>query len=268
MQKLSNSVFLDIITRLLILLVIAKVIALAIWWFLPSDGVELQEKKSYRPGYQRVDFKNMLIGTSAIKTQVQGKKNTSGSISITSMLLKGLYGKGSKGFAIVSLKSSAEKTSVVSVGKEFSGYTLKTILTESVIFVKNEVEYTLHMKKSKKTAKSAITSIPVEQTTKQIARNDINDYIQNKKDIWKDIAIEPLKNGNEFKGFKVKRVNMSSEIASLGLRKGDVIVAANNNRLRSLKDVLEIYKNIKTLKTIQLIVLRDEQEKELIYEIN
>ena len=41
MQKLSNPFLVSIITKILILLVIAKVFSLLIWWFLPSDGVEL-----------------------------------------------------------------------------------------------------------------------------------------------------------------------------------------------------------------------------------
>ena len=272
MQKISNSFIIGVITKLLILLVIAKFISLVIWWFLPSDGVELQIKTNYKPAYQRVDFKNMLIGKSVVREEkkINNTPRTS-SVSITSMLLKGLYGKGIKGIAIVALKSSSKKTSVISVGEIFSGYTLKSVLKDSVIFTKNGQEYTLSISTPKKSSKSVASITPatsVSETIKQVPRNIINEYIENKKDIWKDIAINPVKNGKKINGFKVDRIKNNSEIASLGLKKGDVIIAANNVKLKSLKDVLDIYKKIKQLKTVQLVVLRNGQEQELIYEIN
>ena len=266
MQKLSSSYLVRIITRILILLAIAKVFSLLIWWFLPSDGVELQVRKNYKPSYQRVDFKNMLIGPEVAKAKAEKKTSVSG-INITNMVLKGLYGKGDKGMAIVALKSLLSKTSVVAVGEVFSGYTLKTILLDAVIFTKDDKDYTLSMGKAKGLNPSSISTVAIELTSKQVARKDINDYIENRKDIWKDIAIDAVKDGDSIKGFKVKRINPKSELATLGLAKGDVIVAANNVALNSYKDVLDIYKNIKKLKTIQLIILRDNQEQELVYEI-
>ncbi|MDB2562089.1 hypothetical protein N9X61_00645 [Sulfurimonas sp.] len=269
MQKLSNSFFLNILTKVLILLAIAKVISLAIWWFLPSDGVELQVKKNYKPAYQRVDFKSMLISPSVAHAKKQAKKKTTtSSVNITNMILKGLYGKGTNGMAIVALKSSARKTSVVSVGEVFSGYVLKTILKNAVVFTKNKKEYTLNMGKPKNISKSVISPVTVETRTKTVARKDINDYIYNRKDIWKDIAIDALKVSGKIQGFKVKRVNKKSQLGTLGLQKGDLIVAANNIELKSYKDVLDIYKKIKELKTIQIIVLRDNQEHEFVYDIN
>ena len=267
MQKLSNPFLVSIITKILILLVIAKVFSLLIWWFLPSDGVELKVKKNYKPSYQRVDFKNMLVGPAVAKAKKEKNKANASSVNITNMVLKGLYGKGDNGMAIVALKSSVAKTSVVAVGEVFSGYTLKTILLDAVVFTKDAKDYTLSMSKSKGMSTASISTVAIEQTSKNVARKDINDYIENRKDIWKDITIDALKDGNNIKGFKVKRVNPKSELASLGLQKGDVIVAANNVALTSYKDVLDIYKNIKKLKTIQLIILRDNQEQELIYEI-
>ena len=266
MQKLSNASLVRMITKILILLAIAKVFSLLIWWFLPGEGVELQVKKNYKPSYQRVDFKNMLVSPASAKAKAENQTSVSG-INITNMVLKGLYGKGDKGMAIVALKSSLSKTSVVAVGEVFSGYTLKTILLDAVVFTKDDKDYTLTMGKVKGMGKSSISTVAVEQTNKQVARKDINDYIENRKDIWKDISIDALKDGDSIKGFKVTRINPKSELASLGLEKGDVIVAANNVALNSYKDVLDIYKNIKKLKTIQLIILRDNQEQELVYEI-
>ena len=267
MQKLSNFSWLTHISAFLILLALAKVISLSIWWFLPSDGIELEKRENYKPAYQRVDFKSMLVSPSKNKPKVK-QKNPNTKVSITNMLLKGLYGKGTNGMAIVAMKSSPTKTTVVSVGEVFATYTLKTILQRSVVFSKNSKDYTLHMGKSKEIKKSTISVIPIEQTTTTVQRADINDYISNRKDIWKDIAINAIKDENGIKGFKVNRIKKNSSIGSLGLKKDDVIVAANNVELKSYRDVLQIYKKIKELKSVQLIVLRNNQEVELVYEIN
>lgn len=182
MKKLSNTSFIKLISRLLILLAIAKIITLSLWWFLPSDGREAQNTQSLKPAYQRVDFRNMLKGKSknTAKTAATNKVKSS-STSITNMILKGLYGKGSSGMAIVALKSSSKKTSVISVGESFKGYVLKTILKESVIFTKNTKEYILRMSESKKTSKSIASIVAVEPTNTVVPRKEINEYINNKK---------------------------------------------------------------------------------------
>ena len=264
MIKLSNSHLLRIITRLFILLAIAKTISLFVWWILPSDGVELQIQDDYKPKYRRIDFNNML-DTTANKATVVATVNTG--ISITNMVLKGLYGKGSNGFAIVALKATAQKTSIISAGEEFSGYTLKTILSDRVVFTKADKEYVLKMENAKMLATAGVVS-PVLDNTKSVSRNDIMEYAQNPKQIWRDISIQEVKNGKKIEGFKVTRIQENSKMAELGLQKGDVIIKVNNRVLKSYKDAIDIYAKIGTLEAVQIVVKRNNQEVELVYEIN
>ena len=264
MKKLSSSYMLRVATFLLILLAVAKAISLGVWWFLPSDGVELQVKDNYKPKYQRVDFKNML--NSGVNTQKKAntyQDSSTAGISITNMILKGLYGKGSKGFAIVALKSSPKKTSIVSVGEVFSGYTLKTILNNGVIFTKSSKEYVLNMLHSKITKKSVMSLEP-----KDVSRADIDFYSKNPKEIWKDISIVEVKNAGKIEGFKVTKIKKNSKMAKLGIQKGDIIIKANNIELKSYKDALNLYGKINDLDTIQIVLLRNNQEKEIVYEIH
>ena len=274
MLKLSNSALVGVFTKLLVLLVVAKAISLSIWSLLPSDGVELSQKESYQPKYQRVDFKNMLQ-TAKIKTQnTDESKSSSVSISITNMILKGLYGTSTRGYAIVALKSSAKKTSIVGVGEEFSGFVLKSIKPSSVIFTKSNTEYTLALAKPKanksfikkvnKKENSASSSV----SSKDVSRTDIAFYSKNPKQLWKDIAIKEVKNGKKIEGFKVTRINKDSKMATLGLRKGDLIIKVNNVALKSYKAAMDIYAKIDKIDTIQIVVMRNNEEKELVYEIN
>ena len=77
--------------------------------------------------------------------------------------------------------------------------------------------------------------------------------------------LDPLEPG---KGFKVTRVTRGSKIAGLGLLKGDIIIKANNVELKTLKSVTDMYMNIDKIDTMQIVVLRNNQEKELVYEID
>ncbi len=269
MKKLSNSYMLRVATTLLILLAVAKAISLAVWWLLPSDGVELHVKDNYKPKYQRVDFKNMLDTSTGTQQKSSNTKSASSSgISITNMVLKGLYGKGSEGFAIVALKSAPKKTSIVSVGEVFSGYTLKTILNSGVIFTKLSKEYVLNMVHSKISKESVISSVTDDSKSKDVLRSDIDFYSKNPKEIWKDISIREVKKDGKIEGFKVTRVKRNSKIARLGIKKGDIIIKANNIELKSYKDALNLYGKINELDTIQIVLLRNNEEKEIVYEIN
>ena len=269
MSKLSNQNILNIILKLLALFVVAKAISLLFLWILPSNGIDFHAKQNYRPKYQRVDFKNMLQNGVAVKPT--GNNTSKDGVSITSMILKGLYGKGSKGFAIVALKSSPKKTSIISVGENFSGYTLKSILKNRVIFVKMGKEYVLKVKSPKEIQGVSKVLDEISENNdgiKNVSRNDIKFYLDNPKKVWQDISISEVKDGKEIKGFKVTNINKSSKIAQLGLKKGDIMIRANNVELNSYSAVLNIYKNINQLDTIEIVVLRGNEEKELVYEIN
>lgn len=279
MLKVSNSSLITIVTKILILLVVAKSISLGVWWYLPSDGVELNVKNNYQPKYQRVSFNNMIeLAKKEIELKPEEVQEVKTSVSITNMVLKGLYGTKTKGFIIVAMKSSPKKTSIIGIGEVFQGYTLKSIIPDGAILLKAGTEYILSLEKlkdngsvtkEKKTKVKTRSSVPSKpQRPTGVSRKDINFYAKNPKQIWKDISISEVKDGKKIKGFKVNRINRKSKFAALGLEKGDIIVKANNVQLKSYRDAINIYKSIDKLDTIQIVVLRNNQEKELVYEID
>lgn len=269
MIKLSNSYLLGVVTILLILLAVAKIIALGLWWYLPSEGVELNVKENYQPKYQRIDCKNMLNSVS-VKSNVVAKTDTSTSIGITNMLLKGLYGNSNKGYVIVALKSNVKKTSIVGIGEVFSGYTLKHIMIDSAMFERASKEYVLRLEKPKKQTSSISRVVKEVQSGEMtaVSRNDISYYSKNPKEIWKDISIREVKKGNKITGFKINMVKKGSKFEALGLKRNDILLRANNIELKSYRDALELYKNIDKINTMQIVILRNNQEMELVYEIN
>jgi type II secretion system protein C len=114
-----------------------------------------------------------------------------------------------------------------------------------------------------------ITNYDDEYTNlKTVNKKDISYFATNPREIWKNISIKEVYNGKKIDGFKVMWIKPGSKFAQLGLKKGDIIIKANNKRLTSYKDAIDIYTNISRLKEVQITVLRDNDEKEFIYEIN
>ena len=272
MIKLSNSKYLSIFFKLLLLLLIAKSISLVLLFLLPSDGKELVVENNYQPKYQRVDFRNMLFDL--IKEEVQTTTtNTSNALSISSMVLKGLYGTKNSGFVIVALKSSPEKTTIVEVGEVYSGYTLAHIASKNATFKKNSKEYILRLDIKSET-QNLITPMDENKadvkavSQKTVTRDDISFYSKNPKQIWKEISIVEVKEKGKIKGFKVTKIDPKSKMATLGIQKGDLIIKANNVVLKSYRDALNIYTKIKDIDVLQIVVIRNGIEKEIVYEIN
>ena len=272
MQKLSNTKLLSVISLLLVLLLVAKLISVALWWYLPSEGVELNAKKSYQAKYQRVQFSNMLIYSKVPQKEETAKVQTT-AYSINSLILKGLYGSRFSGFAIVAKKIAPKKTTIVAVGEEYAGYKLKEIELSQVIFTKSSKDYILALEKSdnkkfSKAVKRVKRDSVLQEDEHIVTKQDIKRYSNNPSQIWKDISIAPLKRNGKIEGFKINRIKAGSKMAELGLKRGDVIIRANNVKLSSFNDALKLYKDIDKIETISLVVLRNNQEKEIIYEIH
>ena len=86
--------------------------------------------------------------------------------------------------------------------------------------------------------------------------------------IWKNISIHEVKKNGKINGFKVNKINQNSVFAKLGLKEGDLIIKLNNKKLDSYREALKIYKHIDDLDSVQIVVMRNNQEVELVYEIN
>jgi len=274
MLKIFSTPFLNFLIVSLVVALVAKFLALIAWWYLPKQGVELKSQESIQPKYRRIVFNSMLEVQKNQKKVVKKKKSSG--ISITNMVLKGLYGTQQNGFAIVALKSNQKKTSLIGVGENFSGYTLVAINLNSVVFTKNKKDYVLEFIRAKnnlgtKRKKKITYSKAVEEELarpKEVSRGDIAYYAKNPRQIWRDISIREVKKHGKIYGFKIYNINSRSKFAKLGLQRGDIIIRANNVDLTSYKAAFDLYNHINEIDTMQLVILRDNEEKELVYEIH
>lgn len=264
MIKLSNTKSLQVFTHLFILLTLSKAISLLALWYFPSEGIDISIKENYQPMYQRVDFSNMFDKSQSKNNMTASDSNN---ISITNMVLKGLYGTSAGGYIVIAMKSSPKNTSIVEVLQEYQGYLLKSILASHVIFLKDNKEYALIMEEVETLPFKTDKSENDKNVLHNVSREDIQIYSKNPESIWKDIVIEEVKDKNKISGFKVVSINAESKFASLGLKQGDVITKVNNVPLTSYKEAIDVYTNLDNLHTVHIVLIREKQEKELVYEI-
>lgn len=273
MSKRSDSLYMKILWRLLILLLTAKAATLGVLYFLPGEGVEERIAPNYNPPYERISF-NMMLEAAAAKEQPaqNAQTNAASGINIANMILKGLYGKGAKGFVVVAMKSNPKESSVIGIGENYKGYELKSIEIDHALLSKGGSDFILRLQEgdSKTATKAALSqkapSVNIDVPV-GVKKDDIAFYAKNPNQIWKEISIVEVKENNQIKGFRVTRIDPQSRFAQLGLEKNDVIIKANNVELKSYRDAIDIYGQIDKLQSVQIVFLRDNQEKEIVYDI-
>ncbi|HHH72909.1 MAG TPA: PDZ domain-containing protein, partial [Sulfuricurvum sp.] len=100
-----------------------------------------------------------------------------------------------------------------------------------------------------------------------VKRNEIRHYAKNYDEIWKSVKIKEIIKDKRLQGFKVDWVKKGSIFEKVGLRKDDIIIGANNKKFKSLSQVFKLYNNMEKIDSMKLTIIRDNQERELEYEI-
>ena len=87
------------------------------------------------------------------------------------------------------------------------------------------------------------------------------------KDIYKNIGIAEMKDGEALKGFWITFVRKDSPFEKLGLKRDDVIKSFNGKEINSYNAAFSIFKNIQNIENATLVIQRGSEEMELEYEI-
>ena len=183
--------------------------------------------------------------------------------------LKAIYATKHNPFIVI---EDAKKIIFISKNELFKGYKLIKIEAQKATFEKNRRHYILLFKQNKN---KNITYTPVVEdrvqedpnAAKFIKRNDIKHYAKNFDAIWKEIKIKELIKRKKLQGFLVTWVRPKSIFSKMGLKKNDIIIGANGKTFKSLSQVFKTYNNINKMDSLILKIKRDNEEKELEYEI-
>jgi len=178
------------------------------------------------------------------------------------------------------------KSKVLSRGDKIEGYVLVGAGNNFALFTKEKKEYKVWLIKNISAEKNmkmiktiAIPKVEImpEKTvgevisdgeSKLIERSLLNHYAENMDDIYKNIGISEIKRGNDLAGFKINFVKRGSPFAKLGIRRNDVIKSINGKEITSYNAAFGVYKNLKDIDNLSIVIVRENEEMELEYEIN
>jgi general secretion pathway protein C len=262
---------------IIILAVIAVIklvwVSMEVVW-LSTSGVDHAEESRVKNLYYRVDF----VSTKVIKpTPVKAKEN------IKDIKLIAIYSASDAAVVTVEFK---RKTSILMIGDTINGFVLEGAGKDFATFNKNSKLYTLKLIKEKRSNGSSIKIRPVMRSThkeqnsavtgkiidagdhKIIEKSLLRHYTSDMDKIFKEIGIQDMRKNGKIEGFRVRYIKKGSHFDQLGLQRGDIIKSVNGEKMDSEKAAFDIYKNIKDITNLTLVIQRGNQEMELEYEIN
>lgn len=270
-----NPSLMRFIRNILIIILVAKAISLLMLWYFQSPGVHYHAGNSKMPEYKRYNVNNIINATqqpdnAGGPTSEEAQELAAYGPNIANMVLKGLFKSKEGGLVIIAMKAKPNDSEVIGIDEEYQGYTLKKVLENGALFLKNGDTYSLYFaedRQEQQAPPAAKRGQEGDGGVKQVAKSDIGHYAKNVNEIWQNISIVEVKQAGKITGFKVTRIKPNTPFAQLGLRQGDIIIRANNKPMTSYKDAIAIYKGIDKLQALELVVLRNNQEMEIVYEI-
>jgi general secretion pathway protein C len=271
-----NSLFKKVIPFLIIIFV-AISIDFILYLLLPKEVLEYKTNNTTVLQYKRFEIKDVFKKqkVSIVKEIKQKKKETYTILNNINLLA--IYSMDNNDGYIIIQEKNKNDTKILSKNENFRNYKLSSIFKTYVLFTKNNKEYKVSIRDTKKNTSYEV--IKEEETTKTIKEISIDDdkvtikrtlienYIENFDKIWQDITLTDIYTEDGLDGFKVSRIKPNTAFAKIGLKKGDIIKSINNIRLKSYNDAFKIYKQINTIKSLNIEILRNNIPQEIYYEI-
>jgi len=286
MRQSSNKSKVTFLLPILLALLIAKAtwVALEIY-ILPKSGIDQERQSSLKALY----YHYSLASKKELPKIIIKHKKPSVVIAkpkpekFTKFILRGLYKSKEKNVIIVEYLA---KSYALVLNEEIEGYKFKKLYFTYAVFNKNGEEYMLYLHKKdknykdKKQSKSVTVSKSVISKkepknkgiqnvgdTTYISKNILNKYQNNLQSIYRDIGIVPNTINGKLNGFKINFIKRGSDFDKLGVKKGDIITEVNGEALNNFKVPLQFFNNIDSIKSLAITVKRENEIKELEYEI-
>ena len=256
--------FMRYLVRFLIMVFLAKLVSLVVWFFLPKVGVNANSKTEFAMPYMRYSIDNYRLKASEVKAA-----DRANALSIDSITLKAIYLMGSESFIVVAPKNNQTKSKTIAIGELFEGYKLKKVFSEYVVFERNYKQYRLYITKPKVDNRwqNVNKSSAGEEEVRRIPSSEVKKAIANPTNVWKNIGLREHFTLGKQDGFKVSFVRKGTMFEALGLKVGDVIVGINNKELKNNAQAFSAYQELKNAKALKLSILRGKTPMELEYEI-
>jgi type II secretion system protein C len=267
----------------------------ALNFYLPSHSII---KSGEQPFHQFYIYKLGQLFVDDIKLEAPKKeeppKKEEKIYDLKKWKLVGTFLSKNDGFATV---EDGKDVQIIVLNDIYKGYELVDLKIEEAIFKNSGKLYNLKIneekirkditdaknKKGNKNNKTEIEEISenkninietkVDPKTNEVRsanvkRDDINFYVKNVGQIWQNIRFKDYREDRQLKGFQVTFVKNGSSFQQLGLQAGDIILAINGEEVTSYAQVQKYYTNIGKMKSLNLKIKRNGEEKDIDYAIN
>lgn len=239
-----------------------------LFFYLPKTGVDFVKDSSTNLDYKKYEFYSIPK-----KSEIQQFENQNKNIqTLDKYELKAIYSTiSNKGWINIEDKSS-NQSHILSFGDKIDEYELFALFKDYVLFRKNNKEYKLEIKEKEipnfdiEEAKNE--EIQIKENGAVINRNYLNSYVTNIDNIWNNITINEIKNGQFIDGFKIEKIKKKSVFEKLGLKENDVIKSVNNSELNSYAKAFEVFNDLANIRYLNIEILRNNELVELNYEID
>ncbi|MDR1451554.1 MAG: hypothetical protein LBI57_04390 [Helicobacteraceae bacterium] len=239
--------------------------------FLPDSSVERAFAAPFN--FVRAYPLERALGIGSADALDRQDFSAQGAVTLTGLKLKAIYAENdTNGFAVI---DEGAKLTFVGVGETLRGYTLNAVESKKAIFAKDGANYELSLEEQTREARvvaapsrqNASSAIDAQQTKRLIERGELSAYRQDPRLIWNNIGIAPINENGKFKEFRVTFVARDSVFHELGLQAGDVLKSANGVELDGFAAALRLYADIDKIDRFRMTIVRNNQTKELEYEI-
>ncbi len=186
--------------------------------------------------------------------------------------LNAIYIDRSRSFVAI---DDGTSTTFVDYGMLYKNvYRLVSISPNSAIFSAYGKRMTLHLgEEGTLGLKETVTAYVPDETAVasnhfSIPRSTIDRYTKNMGETLKNISITPVIEQGSTTGFRVNSLADGTLFALLGLQKGDIITDIDNKPINSHASAFTAYQAGLRRSAIKITVLRNNQPKDLEYEIS
>jgi general secretion pathway protein C len=279
MKQIINAKLFSTLIFFFSIVVLVKLIWIGVsLTFLPTSGEEFQPSSKAKALYFRVKLSSSSPVIAPVVKRVAPKRVPT--LSMRGIKLLALY--NASNVVVVTVEKN-RKTSVLGKGDDIDGFVLVSAGTDYAIFKKNNREFKLTLENTKKIGNSVKSThqprvhqprehrssakIIEKDGVKLINRTLLTAYTASPEKIWKDIGITENKVNGKLHGFKINYVKRGSDFEKLGLKRGDLLMAINAEKLDNIGAVMSLYKDINNIENLTLTVERNGRSEDIEYEI-
>jgi general secretion pathway protein C len=276
-----NKVSKHAIVTLLYSIVVAKLLALLLLFILPKSGVERVEEHSDAL-YSKFNVQKAFALHDAKKSAVSHQTQIKPEYKLDDLQLVGVFIAKENTFIIAQDKK--KENLFIDKNERYKGFKLIAVEPTRAIFNKNGKNYFIDLVADKMVEKQINESVrpanstkkielpgyrsdPARESVKFVKKAEVVKYKNDYSAVVKNIGFQDVIENRKLKGFKVTKIKRGSLFEKFGLRVGDIVTAINNEQIKSYSQVMNTYKNIDKIDSLKLTITRDNQEKELEYEV-